>query len=141
MMANVSTLKKDGIPDEPIWKGFPIHRNVAEWAGYTQIFHCDDPALGKTPWHEIDWTHAGGADSFFQAKWPAEKKVRPPWEVLHLGPAGENWLGRTSTLLDGTVPEKQQANKAAIKELWRSRREREATLPASDRGERIKPTD
>jgi len=82
------------VPPESEWGGLEIHRNVNEWAGYTQNFHASDPVLGPPPWHQIDWTHAGGADSFFQAKWPPERKVRPPWHVLHLGMAGQNWFGR-----------------------------------------------
>lgn len=82
------------VPPESEWPRYPLHRNVGEWAGYSQIFHADDPALGPPPWHETNWKHAGGADSFFQAKWPRERKLRPPFEVLHLGPAGANWFGR-----------------------------------------------
>ena len=76
------------------WDHLPLHPNFREWAGYTQVFHADDPALGPPPWHEVDWIHAGGADSAFQRKWHPARKVRPPFEVLHLGPAGVNWCGR-----------------------------------------------
>jgi hypothetical protein len=79
---------------ESEWIRYPLHRNTAEWAGYSQVFHCDDPVLGKSPWHEVDWTHAGGADSFFQRKWAHENKIRPTFEVLHLGEPGINWMGR-----------------------------------------------
>lgn len=92
------------IPQEPYWRRYPIHRNVAEWAGYSQIFHATDPALGSAPWHETNWRHAGGADSFFQMKWKPADKVRPGFEVLHLGEAGVNWCGRASTYLDGSQP-------------------------------------
>lgn len=89
------------IPAERDWNKFPIHRNINEWAGYTQIFHADDPHLGNPPWHEIDWLHAGGADSFFQAKWPRPDRIRL-FTVLHLGRAGKNWLGRTTPYADGS---------------------------------------
>lgn len=92
------------LPPEETWPSYPLHRNVAEWAGYTQVFHADDPHLGPAPWHETNWRHAGGADSMFQLKWPRGHKVRPPFEVLHLGPAGTNWCGRASPYADGTVP-------------------------------------
>lgn len=81
-------------PPESEWGRYPVHPNGGEFAGYSQVFHADDPALGPAPWHETDWTHAGGADSFFQAKWDLRNKVRPPFEVLHLGPAGTNWMGK-----------------------------------------------
>lgn len=104
----------NSIPPEYLWPEFPVHRNVNEWAGYSQIFHAEDPALGPPPWHEINWTHAGGADSLFQRKWPAHLKVRPPWEVLHLGSAGKNWMGRATPRADGTVPEGAEEKLAAI---------------------------
>lgn len=85
-------------PPESDWASLPIHPNTAEFAGYTQIFHAGCKFLGVPPWHEVNWRHAGGADSFFQARWPPSHKRRPNWEVLHLGPAGENWCGRASPL-------------------------------------------
>jgi hypothetical protein len=91
------------IPPENDWHKFPIHPQQAEFAGYSQIFHADDPHLGPAPWHQTNWKHAGGADSFFQAKWSPQFKERPPFEVLHLGPAGVNWCGRASAYVDGTI--------------------------------------
>lgn len=86
--------KTDYIPGEPLWRSFAKDPNPYEWAGYTQIFHCSDVSLGEPPWHETNWRHAGGADSFFQRKWPTQNKLRPPFEVLHLGRTGTNWAGR-----------------------------------------------
>jgi hypothetical protein len=65
------------IPPENEWTKYPIHRNTKEWAGYSQIFHADDPVLGQPPWYDISWSHAGGADSAFQHKWTEDKKIRP----------------------------------------------------------------
>lgn len=109
-------------PPESHWKYYPLHRNVNEWAGYTQIFHSDDPVLGSPPWHEIDWKHAGGADSMFQAKWPRQRRVRPPFEVLHLGPAGVNWCGRVTPRLDGSVPEQAGERGEMMRGIWEGRR-------------------
>lgn len=95
---------EDCIPHESLWANYPTHRNENEFAGYTQIFNASDPVLGNPPWHETDWIHAGGADSFFQLKWPDHLKIRPAFEVLHLGEAGVNWLGRTTAYADGTMP-------------------------------------
>ena len=91
------------IPQEPYWKQYPLAIQQTEWAGYTQIFHAYDVHLPETPWHETNWRHAGGADSFFQRLWPAENKLRPPFECLHIGPAGKNWCGRVTPLVDGTI--------------------------------------
>jgi hypothetical protein len=109
-------------PQECDWGKFPIHRNVQEWAGYSQIFHASDPVLGPPPWHQIDWRHAGGGDSFLQAKWPKHKKVRPPFHCLHLGEAGCNWMGRATPYLDGTRPEESDERRRAMQELWAGRR-------------------
>jgi hypothetical protein len=110
------------MPGEQHWKEFPVHRNTAEWAGYMQIFHADDPVLGPPPWHEVDWVHAGGADSLFQRRWAPVNKIRPPFEVLHLGPAGENWFGRSAPLVDGTRLPGSEERKRAYLNLWPARR-------------------
>jgi hypothetical protein len=132
------------IPPEFDWQRYTIHRNINEWAGYSQVFHADDPHLGTPPWHEVDWKHAGGADSLFQRKWPKECKVRPSWEVLHLGEAGANWYGRATPMADGSIPKRAEELKAQVAEIWRGRRairaegggEAEQFAP-----ERIRPTE
>jgi hypothetical protein len=108
-------------PPEKEWCQYPLHRNAAEWAGYSQIFHASDPVLGPPPWHDVTWRHAGGADSFFQEKWPASRKVRPPFEVLHLGEAGVNWCGRAGPLADGSLPEGAVEKRAKLSRYWRRR--------------------
>lgn len=114
--------KDTGLCQESCWQVFPIHPNVGEWAGYSQIFHASDPVLGEPPWHEVDWIHAGGADSMFQRRWAKHNKVRPSFEVLHLGPAGQNWFGRATPLADGTVPEGSAERAARTRDLWMERR-------------------
>jgi len=109
------------LPAESDWPQFPLHPQQQEFAGYTQIFHAEDPHLGPAPWHETNWKHAGGADSFFQQKWPDECKIRPPFEVLHLGPAGQNWCGRATPLADGTVPTESSERKAKLRNFIRGR--------------------
>lgn len=109
------------IPNEREWKNYPLHRNDAEFAGYSQIFHASDPVLGPPPWHETDWIHAGGADSFFQFKWKPDKKIRPGFEVLHLGEAGVNWMGRASPYADGSQPYKSKELKEDMLKMWRAR--------------------
>lgn len=106
---------------EEEWKLFPIHRNTAEWAGYSQIFHTSDPVLGPAPWHQVDWLHAGGADSAFQAKWAPQNKVRPPFECLHLGPAGKNWYGRATPFADGTLSKDSSKKLEMVDQIWSGR--------------------
>jgi len=83
------------IPPEAEWLNFKYSANTTEFSGYTQIFHSTDKHLPPAPWHQLDWKHAGGADTFFQANWPDANKVRPNYEVLHLGEPGANWCGRS----------------------------------------------
>ena len=109
-------------PDETKWPMYPIHSNVNEWAGYSQIFHMDDPVLGPLPWHQTDWIHAGGADSFFQQKWKPSRKLRPPFHVLHLGPAGKNWCGRTTTYVGGKLPPLTLERERKLHEIFVRRR-------------------
>ena len=111
------------VPHEADWGAFPVHPNSVEWAGYCQIFHADDPALGPAPWHQVDWRHAGGADSFFQAKWRHELKVRPPFYCLHLGPSGENWCGRVTPRTDGTTPPQAADRLGRLQGYLRGRRQ------------------
>lgn len=113
---------KDLLPEHQ-WKQYPLHRNEAEFAGYSQIFHATDQHLGPAPWHETDWKHAGGADSFFQRKWPARNKVRPAFEVLHMGPTGRNWCGRVTELLDGTRCTGAEERAKQLADFMRQRRQ------------------
>lgn len=110
------------IPNEDWWGKFPLRPNQAEFAGYSQIFHADDPHLGDPPWHQLDWSHAGGADSFFQRKWPASHKIRPDFEALHLGPHGANWHGRTTPFLDGSTHPEANQRRVWQEEMYFSRR-------------------
>lgn len=148
------------VPEEREWfRFFPLHRQQKEFAGYTQIFHADDPVLrlcgncqwpaeahGKADsgnpckqfaWHQTDWKHAGGADSFFQAKWSESRKVRPPFEVLHLGPAGQNWFGRASKFADGSDPADAVYKLNKIRKIWTGRAENRRAGRDQFEGERL----
>lgn len=128
-MLNMTWGKDAGcLPLEQHWINFPLHPQQREFAGFTQIFHADDPILGQAPWHDTRWIHCGGADSEFQAKWQETQKVRPPFEVLHLGQAGTNWMGRATMLADGTIPPGSQEKQEAIRQLWVTRRQREGAI-------------
>lgn len=119
MMQNMSR----DIPHYSTWsQHYPLHRNEQEFAGYCQIFHANDPALPSSPpWHDVRWITAGGADSFFQAMWKKENKIRPPFECLHLGEAGRNWCGRATAFIDGSIPKDAQARRDKLSELMRKR--------------------
>jgi hypothetical protein len=123
------------IPPEGTWHARPLF-NDTEWAGYTQLFYANDPVLPTAPWHQTDWIHAGGADSFFQALWPRERKLRPGFTVLHLGAPGANWVGRASQRVDGSMPAESASRRAVLRELMAAR----SRAPADDpyRAERRK---
>jgi len=110
------------IPHESLWNKFPRHWVVSDFSGYTQIFHASDPVLPIGNYHETDWKHAGGADTAFQNRWPASRKIRPSWECLHLGTPGTNWCGRATNYLDGTRPVEADSRIATLQGYMRSRR-------------------
>jgi hypothetical protein len=111
------------VPPEERWGEYPLHRVLHEWSGYCQVFHASDPHLGAPPWHQTDWRHAGGADSFFQAKWQPHERVRFPWQVLHIGLGGANWCGRvTPSIADGSVPDAAPRRAETLRGFMRGRR-------------------
>lgn len=89
------------------WKQASQHRDK-EWCGYFQLFHASDAVLRQRPWYGVNFTHCGGCDSVFQRRWHQCNKIRPPFEVLHLGPRDTNWFGRASTRRDGETIEEAQ---------------------------------
>lgn len=100
----------EGPPSEDEWDTYPRHRNQNEWAGYMHVFHGSDPMLAKRPWYDTGWKHAGGGDTLFQRRWGAANKIRPPFDVLHIGTPALNWCGRT---VEGHN---------ALLDIWRRRR-------------------
>jgi hypothetical protein len=104
------------------WSGFPQVPD-GEPAGYCQVFHADDPVLAARPWYGTTWKHAGGCDSDFSARWPRSSWHWLDFEVLHLGPVGENWHGRVTPRLDGTVPDTADQAAAAQRAMVEGRRQ------------------
>lgn len=94
LMGNLYTpqrrLARQPLP-ETDWSTLPLHPSK-QFCGYSHIFHVDDPHVPAPPWYQTDWVHAGGADSFFQRLWEPKYKIRPNFEVLHVGNPG-NWAG------------------------------------------------
>jgi len=103
------------------WSRWPVLKET-EPAGYYQLFHADDPVLKTRPWFPIDWRHAGGYDTEFQARWPQERKARLPFEVLHLGESYVNWHGRVQARTDGTVPPEADRRRQAQAAMYAQRR-------------------
>jgi len=108
------------VPPESEWKMLP-QLNDSEWAGYTQIFFANDRHLPKPPWHDINWRHAGGADSFFARCWPRKRWRRPTFKALHLGVTGANWCGRATATVAGAVPPEAQQRREALHGFMKAR--------------------
>lgn len=119
------------------WTQLPLKHEPGEFPGYCQIFHADDPVLRKQrPWYGTKWRHAGGCDSEFQQLWPHDKKIRPAFEVLHLGEDGRNWHGRATKRADGTMPPAAEAN-AVLQHAMYARRGKQKRGPARYKGEKL----
>jgi len=104
------------------WAAWPRCED-REFAGYTQIFHAGDPRFRQAAkLYPDNWRHAGGADSLFQDRWPVARKLRPPFEVLHLGTPWANWHGRWEARLDGREIPEAAARCWAQQEMRRARR-------------------
>ena len=86
------------------WAAFPLTNEGGEFPGYCQIWDADDETVSKEPLYPVHWRHAGGSDSDFMFRWKSNCRVRLPWNVLHLGLQNQNWHGRVTPMLDGTVP-------------------------------------
>jgi len=111
------------LPPEDAWVNYSLSR-CPELSGYSIMFNIDDPVLRRTPWFQIDWKHAGGADSFFQRKWRDRNRIRTKWPVLHLGPNGRNWCGRSTAYLDGQIPENAEQHNQNLDQLMTVRRKK-----------------
>lgn len=99
------------------WYKLPRHHYMKEFAGYFQLFHANDPVLkDKRPWYGTSWKHAGGCDAVFQSLWSTDRKIRPDFEVLHLGEADQNWCGRITNRLDGKACDNRDSRQLAMQQ-------------------------
>jgi hypothetical protein len=103
------------------WLSLPL-RHDKEHYGYFQLFHASDPVLWDKPWYDPTWTHAGGSDAMFQEKWNKDLRLRPMFEVLHLGPCDRNWFGRTTDRLDGETVEQAALRLSNMQAMFRLRK-------------------
>lgn len=109
-----------GVPLE--WAQYQLDPHSHTWAGYAHIFHESAPWLPQSlPWYEVDWRHAGGADSTFQANVPSNLKRRPPFQCLHLGIPRQNWCGRTTPMATGETPPESSQRGAIFQRYLRQR--------------------
>lgn len=69
--------------------------------GYFQLFNAASPTISQLPWYDATFTHAGGGDGYFTARWARKQFL--PFKVLHLGPRDQNWMGRATERLDGEL--------------------------------------
>lgn len=81
--------------------------NESEIVGAFSLFHSSDKNAKIRPIVDVHWSHCGNYDSRFQGRWDADRKIKLPIEVTHLGAPFENWCGR--------------GNAAAMKSLWEKR--------------------
>lgn len=115
--------------DEASWADLPSPTQSHEFSGYFQLFHA--PAV-PPPWYSTDSGTAQKCDSDFAAKFPTDKRKRPPWEVLHLGPEGvpelgtrigQNWAGRVTPRIDtGEVPPEAAIRRIRLAQITRGGR-------------------
>ena len=71
---------------------FPIPDPPYEMPGYFWLFHTSDPHLPRNPTF-TSWHHAGNYDTVFKDCWPAERRVKLPFWLNHIGAPGRNWFG------------------------------------------------
>lgn len=111
-------------PTENAWAHLPYGepRNATRFAGYMQVFNVLDAVLASRPWHRLDYDNASDGDTAFSRKWVNANKVRPAFEVLHLGPDSQNWCGRVTPYVDGTLPEGVEEKSAAVRAFLRNRK-------------------
>ena len=79
-----------------------------ELAGFFQLFHSSDPNAQCCPLLD-EFNNASGYDSEFMKRWPPERRIILPMNLLHLGEPGRNWCG--------------VGNDEAMRELWNKRRD------------------
>lgn len=106
------------------WANLPYGepKNATRFAGYMQVFNVQDPVLKSRPWHRLDYDNASDGDTAFSRKWTNANKVRPAFDVLHLGQDTRNWCGRVTPYVDGTLPEGVEEKSAALRSFLRNRK-------------------
>jgi len=95
------------IPPHTEWGRLPLGPPAPRgkiMAGYTQIFHTADVVLQALPWYGSDYKNASDGDTQFARRWPKANRLRPAFDVCHLGRDSVNWCGRVAEYADGSLP-------------------------------------
>lgn len=109
------------IPEQRKWRQYLTGRHG--FGAYCQFFHADDDALPKGhSWQMTDSTWTGMGEMHFENHWDPQNKVRPPFEVLHIGETSVNWAGRVTPFADGTVHEKAEYRRGVFQAMMNQRR-------------------
>jgi len=74
--------------------GKVVRPQHSEMPGYFHLFHSQDPAVASKPLLSEQWSHAGGVDGEFQARWSQWNRVYLPIRLAHHGVPGQYWWGR-----------------------------------------------
>jgi hypothetical protein len=144
---DLSNLREDclyGVPRRILDDPHAYHPEIAwlearmttghEFQGFFQLFNASSLGLIK-PWYGTTWKHAGGCDNDFLANWPDKRRVILPFEVLHLGPAWENWHGRVSPRVDtGEVMPQSEMRSKLQREMFEEQRRMDILPPIEKMG-------
>jgi hypothetical protein len=80
------------------WRTCPHNRDGGP-IGFFQLFHAD-ALIGKEPWYDVTFRHAGGGDArFIEHFHPAKRRVMG-FDVLHFGPKDHHWWGLDPVAID-----------------------------------------
>ena len=110
------------VVDVPSWLPAMIWKNAKPKPythpfGYLQLFHASAHCLQTQPWYPCNWRHAGGSDSEFLHKWPAVRRVKLNWPVIHLGMPGKDWCGRATDRCDGLPVAERSTHRHNMQQL------------------------
>ena len=86
--------------------------------GFFQLFNSNAKALKSHPWYPVEWQTAGWSDTVFSGKWDTQNQtLLLDFQVLHLGPVRQNWLGRTTQFLNGDFPKNRKKKNTPLYRL------------------------
>lgn len=119
---NFTTWLTESVPNEPYWRRFRMVNLREEHAGYFHLFHADSPQCRELPWYSTQFKWAGTADTLFQRRFQERDKLRPKFEVLHIGETFQNWAGRVQPRIDGEEVPQSEANKGKFNAFMNQRR-------------------
>jgi hypothetical protein len=80
------------------WRTCPHNRDGGP-VGFFQLFHAD-ALIGKEPWYDVTFTHAGGGDARFIEHFHPGKRRVMGFDVLHFGPHDSHWFGTSPEAKD-----------------------------------------